>query len=197
MCDGPALGIGPGSYALLPGLTGRYPGHSPGTVDRLTSAAAQSAKLSSIGEMVTPTATPEEPKHLVEQHACDRSRQDDNDKWRVDIPGEEVNADIFGVLERDDNGQDSHSQAEHQGHADTGSPEDGGDLATSLRRGHDCVRLVRRGERVADTLAGPAFGHETRLSAAATAPSVVPAPAGPAQAIEEGLHGRVWRRATR
>ena len=38
--------------------------------------AAQAAELGSLGEMVTPTATPEEPKDLVEQHAGNRSRQE-------------------------------------------------------------------------------------------------------------------------
>lgn len=139
-------------------------------VDRLASATAQSAELSSLGEIVTPTATPEEPKDLVEQHARDRSRQDDSDEWHLDIPREEVDADIVGVLDRDDDGEDCHDHADHEGHADTSPPEDRGYLATSLRRGHNRVRVVRRirrGGRVADTPAGYVSSHEASPSSAA------------------------------
>ena len=173
---------------VLPGA-GRIGSPLAATADEaeVASAAAQAAELGSLGEMVAPTATPEEPKDLVEQHAGDRSRQDDSDERRLDVPGEEVDTDIVGVLERDDDHEDGHNHADHQGHADTGSPEHRGRLVTSLRRGNKRARLVNRiraGRHVADPLAGRVSSHEPSLLA--TAPAL-PAAAGPARRIADSV----------
>lgn len=123
------------SDGLIEARSTAPPHHPSGT--------AQTPQLCAVGELTAAATAPKEPKDLVEQHASDRRGQDDRKQGRVDLPAKEVDVDVFGVLDRDHDGEDGEDHTDHQRDADTSSTNDRAAPAMLLDARCRAVRRVR------------------------------------------------------